>query len=327
MEIISRRRPTAQDVARLSGVSRATVSYVLNKTPGQTIPEATQRRVLEAADSLGYVPSAAAQALARGGTDVVIIDISDIPPGERIAKAAHDLSEAFSARNYKPVINQYTAYSEGHSALLSLARAIVPAAVVAVNELPASVRDNLKQIGVQRVYSLSRGADHENSIGSAPAMIQVEYLVNKGHRKLLYVGTAEPNLRALNQARQRGAHAQGARVGATVETCSHAEAADLSVELAKRVREGATGVAAYNDEVAIAVLGAASRAGLSIPDQVAVMGVDDIPLAAVVHPRLTTVTIEPAEHPGLNAVVDHVLRGDPVEPINTFPRVLMRESA
>lgn len=64
--IPSTRRATAADIARAVGVSRATVGYVLNDTPGQTISQATRERVLESARRLGYRPRAAAQALASG---------------------------------------------------------------------------------------------------------------------------------------------------------------------------------------------------------------------------------------------------------------------
>ena len=59
------RRVTSTDVARAVGLSRTTVSYVLNETPGQKIPEITRRRVLDAAASLGYAPSAAAVEMAE----------------------------------------------------------------------------------------------------------------------------------------------------------------------------------------------------------------------------------------------------------------------
>ena len=61
----NRRRATSADVAREAGVSRATVSYVLNDTPNQKIPEQTREKVLEAARKLAYSPSTAARALRR----------------------------------------------------------------------------------------------------------------------------------------------------------------------------------------------------------------------------------------------------------------------
>src|SRR4051812_43365688 len=78
------RRATSADVAREAGVSRATVSYVLNDTPHQKIPEATRRRVLEAAARLGYAPSAAARTLRTGRSDVVLGMLPDWPIGPAV---------------------------------------------------------------------------------------------------------------------------------------------------------------------------------------------------------------------------------------------------
>jgi DNA-binding LacI/PurR family transcriptional regulator len=156
---------------------------------------------------------------------------------------------------------------------------------------------------------------------------QVEYLVGNGHTNLLYVGTHDPNLRALDEGRKRAAHEHGRSLGATVESFYESDSRDLSQELAERVRAGVTAVACYNDEVAIGVLGAAARVRLAVPQQLAVIGIDDIPLAAVTHPRLTTVTLEAAHSPVADTVADHVLNGELIEPFETIPRVIKRESA
>src|SRR4029450_11389274 len=66
------KRATAADVAREAGVSRTTVSYVLNDTPHQQTPDTPRRRVREAGERLSYSPSAAARALVRGRSDVVL---------------------------------------------------------------------------------------------------------------------------------------------------------------------------------------------------------------------------------------------------------------
>ena len=67
------RRATSSDVARLAGVSRATVSYVLNGRADQSIPEATRDRVLAAAAELAYVPNAASRALRAGESRLVLL--------------------------------------------------------------------------------------------------------------------------------------------------------------------------------------------------------------------------------------------------------------
>src|SRR5690625_354370 len=73
------KRVTAADVARALGLSRATVGFVLNNTPGQTIPEQTRRRVLAEAERLGYRPHTAARALASGRSHIVLVVLPDWP--------------------------------------------------------------------------------------------------------------------------------------------------------------------------------------------------------------------------------------------------------
>ena len=74
-------RVTAADVAARAGVSRATVSYVLNDTPHQVIPETTRERVRAAAAELGYTPSVAARALMTGRSDIVLLLLPEWPIG------------------------------------------------------------------------------------------------------------------------------------------------------------------------------------------------------------------------------------------------------
>jgi len=86
------RRVTSADVARAVGLSRTTVSYVLNETPGQKIPENTRRRVLDAAASLGYAPSAAARTLRSGRSDVVLCLLPDWPIGVVLGRLLESMS-------------------------------------------------------------------------------------------------------------------------------------------------------------------------------------------------------------------------------------------
>ena len=73
------RRVTLADVALMASVSAATVSYVLNNKPGQSIPAETRQRVQAAAAELGYTRSGAARTLARGRSDIVLLLVPDLP--------------------------------------------------------------------------------------------------------------------------------------------------------------------------------------------------------------------------------------------------------
>src|SRR6185503_9607789 len=92
-----RNRVTSLEVAQHSGVSRATVSYVLNGTPNQTISAETRQRVLDAAERLGYTPYAPARALRSGRSDVVVFLLPEWPIGASIARLVEDLTRALVA--------------------------------------------------------------------------------------------------------------------------------------------------------------------------------------------------------------------------------------
>src|SRR5450756_2476306 len=81
------KRSTSVDVARAAGVSRTTVSYVLNDRPGESIPEETRRRVLESAERLGYRPRPSARTLAGGRSDIVAVSYTHL----RAHETRHDL--------------------------------------------------------------------------------------------------------------------------------------------------------------------------------------------------------------------------------------------
>src|SRR3954463_10135494 len=125
------RRVTSADVAREAGVSRTTVSYVLNETPHQTIPEATRRRVLEAAARLEYAPSAAARALQSGRSDVVLCLLPDWPIGPTVGTLLEHLSAALAAEGLTLLAHPRGAGTDVGSQVW---KAITPAAVIAYED-------------------------------------------------------------------------------------------------------------------------------------------------------------------------------------------------
>ena len=86
-------RATVRDVAAAAGVSQATVSYVLNDTPGQKIPDETRERVRQAASELGYVPHAAARALRAGNSNLVLFITRQFPFGVNISALTDRLAD------------------------------------------------------------------------------------------------------------------------------------------------------------------------------------------------------------------------------------------
>lgn len=100
---LQRSVPTSADVARLAGVSRATVSYVLNNTSAVRISEPTRRRVHEAAKELGYVPHAAARSLRAGHSRLVLMPTPNVPIGPLYSQFINEIQWALSRLDYTVV--------------------------------------------------------------------------------------------------------------------------------------------------------------------------------------------------------------------------------
>ena len=90
-------------MARLARVSRATVSFVLNDVKDQTIPEATRRRVLDAAKELQYVPSAAGRTLRKGKSDLIVFLDPELVPSEGLDRAFAGWSGSLAEHGYVAV--------------------------------------------------------------------------------------------------------------------------------------------------------------------------------------------------------------------------------
>lgn len=129
----SPRRVTASDIARSLGISRATVGFVLNDTPGQTISEATRVRVLDEAKRLGYRPHTAARALASGRTRIVLLVLPDWPLDFRLRRNIEEASLALDEAGYALIT--YTPHPTGQSR--PLWETLQPDVVISMTEFGA----------------------------------------------------------------------------------------------------------------------------------------------------------------------------------------------
>jgi DNA-binding LacI/PurR family transcriptional regulator len=329
-------RVTSHDVAREAGVSRATVSYVLNQTPGQTIPEPTRERVLAAASRLGYTPSAAARTLRRGRSDLVLLLLPDWPIGHSVALLIHTLTHELARHGLSLLVHHGT--GEQVASPTALLGSLSPAAVVAVEALSADDEAALQAAGIAVVVSLF----DDTSGGPAALMasqvrvgrLQVEHLASQGHERLAVVLPSDPRVRRFAEPRLEGARMACGELGLDqppVTIIGRAEGDTIAAIEAWRAQDPAvTAVCAYNDEVAMAVLAAVDELGLRAPDDLAVIGVDDIPVARYAHPPLTTVTVgAPELGRYLADAVARSLAGEPAPapPSSTALDVVVRRSA
>jgi DNA-binding LacI/PurR family transcriptional regulator len=325
------RRPTAADVAREAGLSRATVSYVLNDTPHQVIPEATRRRVLDAAAALGYTPSAAARALVSGRSDVVLLLLPDWPIGPSVGALIEHLSAALAAHGYTFVAHPRT---PGRG-VGEVWKAITPAAVVTFEDLDETESARLRSAGIELAVALLgvRGGRAMDVPEERAGRLQVEHLAAAGHRRIGYAYPDDPRVQGFARPRLAGARQACAELGLpepVVETVPLERAGAAAAVRRWRAAAAVGAVAAYNDEVALAVLAGARDAGVGVPADLAVVGVDDIPAAAFAAPALTTVSADLAVLAAY--IADDIvgrLAGDPAPPRpgSDLHSVVVRESA
>lgn len=209
----NRRRVTAADIAREVGVSRATVGFVLNNTPGQTISEATRRRVLSAAQRLGYRPHVAAQALRSGKSKIILLVLPDWPIEYSMNRHLEEASHVLDDAGYSLVT--MTPHEGGRSR--PLWEALQPDVVIGM--LPFN-RERYDEISASGVAVVTPGpetgeADLDSALfGQGPA-VQVDHLVQRRRKNLAFAADPDPRLSTLVSSRRRVAEraAHGAGVG------------------------------------------------------------------------------------------------------------------
>ncbi|WP_330333868.1 LacI family transcriptional regulator [Streptomyces sp. NBC_00536] len=303
---------TSADVARLAGVSRATVSYVLNNAEAVRISEPTRRKVRAAAEELGYVPHAAARSLRAGHTRIVLLPTSHVPAGPLYSAFLNELQWALRRLDYTVV--QYGSLGlTGDQAARAWAE-LRPVAVISLGEIVLSAQnvETLKRAGARAVITLG-----PVSVAGAHALVmdQAEvgaraaaHLVERGHRRIGVIVPEEAGMELFSAPRLAGARA-AADGAAEIVPLPMAYTEESARALAARwPGTGADAVFAYNDEYAMLLMRALQDAGLRVPEDVAVMGADDLLIGRLLRPRLSTVQIEMPTGDHLASLVDRAVR-------------------
>ncbi|MDH6220812.1 LacI family DNA-binding transcriptional regulator [Streptomyces pseudovenezuelae] len=270
-------RVTLNDVAKASGVSRATVSFVLNDDPRQTISGATRERVLAAAHELGYVPHGIARALREGSSRIVVLNVDEGLEGNFSRSYVRGLDEELADHDHVLLVRHGHTAPEATQKILD---AIVPRAVLRLGE----------------VYMRGHGPieeDWENGF-AANAAVQVGHLAERGHSRIT-VAMPDHDF-PLTEARLGFAREAARRLG--LPPLEHLvvprprEAGAVAVEAFRAAHPDVTAVAAFDDDIALRTLTALHDLGLRVPEDMAVIGFDETEHGSLTTPALTTVRID-----------------------------------
>lgn len=277
------RAATSQDVAKLAGVSRATVSYILNKRQGVSFSKETRKAVEKAATELGYRPNAAAKSLVSGTGPLVCV-LADLPQNELTSNVWGEISRELAQRGILTTILQV---NPDYDLLVATIAGYNPRAVLFVFDPGAEIRKRIEEKRIP-IILVSQIADPAGL--NMIAISQVEYLTSKGHSQLAFADISGSDAPGVQPRRQEFSEVCAAK---GLPTPLVAEIARNGVNSAETIRKwfeaGVTAVGTFNDEVALAVLYGIREAGLCCPRDMAVIGVDDIPAAAVSFPPLTSI--------------------------------------
>jgi LacI family transcriptional regulator len=279
------RRPTIYDIAERVGLNPSTVSRALNK-PGRT-NAATEEKIRAAAAELGYRANPMARALPTGFSGTFAIVLPDItnPVHFELIRGAEQVARA---NGFTLIISETEGSAEIEHETIETLQPSVDGLLVVASRL---TDDELAMLA--RVKPIV-GANHSTpslpsvtpDLGSGLADA-LDHLRDLGHRSVAYLGLGGAQI---NRARwDLTLDLAAARGLAVVEIAVDAPTVAAGAEALRRVRaSGVTAVLAYNDLVAHGLLRAARSSGVTVPDDVSVIGFDDIFSAELAVPALTT---------------------------------------
>jgi LacI family transcriptional regulator len=272
---------TLRDIAKVAGVSAQTVSCVVNNTG--SVSEALRIRVREIADKLGYAPNMYAKAMRTGRSHTIGLVISDIRR-PFFPELAHELQRATRKAGYSLVIVDTEDSPDQVQERVSVLRRLGVDGIITTEALPA-----VFDLGIPSVMlgASHRGRDSVTADDAAGGVILAEHLLSHGHRK---IGLVTSPLEGCVQVRREtliGRLAGHAEVVWEIVT-PLTEVITAEVRNKLRMRE-MTAVVCSHDLIAIGILRALRDLGILVPEEVSVVGFDDVQWASIVSPSLTTV--------------------------------------
>ncbi len=302
--VTAAKRPTQQDVARRAGVSRATVSYVLNSRANGRVPisDETRERVLRAIAELGYVPDASAQALRSGSTHTIGLIIPDMN-NPHFWQTADGIEQTVRSAGYHLLLSSMDLSPQvGQDILRDLSRRRIDGLILmgtfinrseaAKNTLSELLTRRLPIVEITDHHPIDYDVDFVASDYHEVTPVLMAHLLSLGHRRigLIYgVAAADLGLDRL-QPYQDSLRAAGlpddpelvVNCGTTTEAGYQAARQLLALATPP------TAILAINDLLAIGAMRAAGDLGLRIPADLSLVSYDDIPAAQYLVPRLTT---------------------------------------
>lgn len=287
---------TIKDVAREAGVSTATVSRVFNNVG--PVDEETRKRVRQVARQLRYAPSAIGRSLSTRRTDALGLLLPDLF-GEFFSEVLRGSDQTAQRSHYHLVVSSSHNNKDEIRAALAMMRGRVDGLVIMSPHIDAeTLNENLPQslpVVLLNCYAETNGFDALNIDNYGGAYTMVKHLLSHGHKRIAIIKGNQTNFDAAERLRGYRAamrdhggelNAQWELDGNFTEDAGF-DAARALLSLSSRP----TAIFACNDSMAIGAMRALRSEGVQLPEDMALAGFDDVPIAPYLTPALTSVRV------------------------------------
>lgn len=293
-------RTTIKQVAEKSGVSIATVSRVFNGS--ELVEEETKKKVLLVMEELRYSPNQIARSLSQNRTDAIGLLLPDLH-GEFFSEVIRGVDNVVQQIDHHLLVSSSHNKKEEIRAALRMMSGRVDGLIIMSPNIDAetlhlNIPRNLPVV-LLNCFINDRSFDSINIDNYTGAFMIVKHLIQHGHSKIAIIKGNENNF----DARQRIDGYRAALKEAGLLDFALEVVGDFTqssgydaVKIILEAKEKPTAIFAMNDSMAIGAMSALKERGIEIPDEIAIVGFDDIPVAQYLQPRLTTVRIGVAEY-------------------------------
>lgn len=286
---------TIKDVARLAGVSVATVSRVINDSPKAS--DASRQAVTSAMEELNYHPNANARALAQQNTETVGLIVGDVsdPFFGAMVKAVEQV--AYRTGNFLLIGNGYHNEQKERQAIEQLIRHRCAALVVHAKKIPDSELISLmKQMPGMVLINRTLPGFEQRCVALDDrygAWLATRHLIQQGHTKIGYLCSNHPISDADDrlQGYYDALTEHGLPINDRLVTFGEPDESGGEQAMTELLGRGKhfTAVASYNDSMAAGAMGVLNDNGIDVPKEISLIGFDDVLISRYVRPRLTTV--------------------------------------
>jgi LacI family transcriptional regulator len=328
---------TLRDVARVAGVHPATVSRALNEETRALVNEQTAQRVLKAAAKLGYQPNPIARGLKTNRSYTIGVLVPDLT-NPLFPPILRGIEDRLAADGYTALIANTDNDEERELLDMQTMRARqVDGIIAATARRDHRLHDALLEAGIELVLVNRRQRELPASSATADdrmgMRLSVEHLLSLGHTRIAHLAgpldysTGLDRYDSFHETMRAAGIEPDPELVLVAEAFTEAEGSRLCAQLVAEGRDF-TAVAAANDLIALGCLDVFAEHGVRCPDDVSVVGFNDMPFAARFQPPLTTIRIPHYEigKAAAQLMLERLQDGDSTREVRLEPHLVVRNS-